>query len=92
VFTKINLIVSFLCLANYFLQVTTHLLTSFCNPGIPKKEYVCPLEVGSNGKLDITKTSKYPNYKFCPQCNILVPNNKQVNHCDECNICIEGKF
>jgi hypothetical protein len=29
-------------------------------------------------------------YKFCNVCRILLKVNIRANHCDECNVCIEG--
>ena len=60
------------------------------NPGIPSKDNICPVEVAYNGKINVDGTRGYENHKYCKTCNILVHNNRKVNHCDECNICIEG--
>jgi hypothetical protein len=74
----------------YFIQVSSHMLTSLVNPGIPSKENICPADVASNGKVNVANIAGYENHKYCKTCNILVPNNRNVNHCDECDICIEG--
>jgi len=74
----------------FYIQINSHLLTSLCNPGIPTKDNICPVEVAYNGKLNLNNISGYENHKYCKICNILVPNSQNVNHCDECNICIEG--
>jgi hypothetical protein len=29
-------------------------------------------------------------YHFCNRCHIFVDINKDVSHCEDCNICVEG--
>ena len=50
----------------------------FVNPGFPKN--------------DIGRQTGIPKeqYKFCPECKFYYDLNKNVNHCFDCGICIEG--
>ena len=60
-----------------FFQFTfTHCFLA--NPGFPKN--------------DIGKVSGIPKerYKFCPECKFYYDLTKNVNHCFDCGICIEG--
>ena len=60
-----------------FFQITfTHCFV--INPGFPKN--------------DIGRQTGIPkeNYKFCPECKFYYDLNKNVNHCFDCGICIEG--
>jgi hypothetical protein len=79
-------------MANYFVQVNAHVMTSCLNPGIPSKDNICPVELAYNGKVNVSGTAGYENHKYCNVCNIIMPNDRHVSHCDECNICIEGNY
>lgn len=41
--------------------------------------------------LEYTNTDSFDKYKICKICNIYVPPDTTVTHCEECNICIHGK-
>ena len=60
-----------------FFQITfTHCF--IINPGFPKN--------------DIGRQTGIPKeqYRFCPECKFYYDVNKNVNHCFDCGICIEG--
>lgn len=62
----------------YFCFLFSLLMTYFINPGIPGKKYYrknCKVEEGKS-------------YTFCPKCNLIVPDELNIAHCDNCNICI----
>ena len=62
--------------ATFFQLTFTHCFV--INPGFPKN--------------DIGRQTGIPkeNYKFCPECKFYYDLNKNVNHCFDCGICIEG--
>lgn len=52
------------------------------NPGIPEKEFW--LENYDQDKAQLT------NYRICPVCQIVMNLDDQTEHCEDCNICVEG--
>jgi hypothetical protein len=90
VFPKINFYLALISEINYILQFVFHALTSIVDPGIPNRKYICPLEIVENGKINEDKKEEYKHHKICLTCNIIVENDKEISHCEECNICIEN--
>jgi hypothetical protein len=66
----------------YLLQVSSYTYTFLINPGIPKKD--------KHISLNDTDEKMKIGYKYCSQCRILVEQNTNTQHCDDCNVCIEG--
>ena len=54
------------------------------NPGIPNRDYY------SNSYC--SKNLNEPNSKLkkCSKCNIVYPKSLNVNHCEDCNVCVMG--
>ena len=64
--------------------------TVLINAGIPERQsYISKEFINS---LDIFPKSLYETYSVCRKCNIVVRMNKKALHCDDCEICIEGKI
>lgn len=69
----------------YFIQIVSYTYTALINPGIPKKEF------DADGDLrDALKNIK--SFRICKICNIIMNKDIDTTHCDECNVCIEGKI
>jgi hypothetical protein len=82
-------ILYYLGLIVYLTQVISHTLTSIINPGIPSRENFISNYVKQKS-FDI-KATKESGYKICGICNIIVHERKNVSHCEDCDICVEGK-
>ena len=71
---------TFLFVSGYIFFAVSYIMLMIVNPGIPseKKHY------------DINDLNF--NYKQCKACNCIYHKNdfKNVSHCDECGICVEG--
>ncbi len=52
-------------------------------PGLPSRDYYT---LKLNDKV---KNNRF-DYKMCNTCNIIVPQSLIIEHCEDCNICIEG--
>ncbi len=76
----------YLGVAIYLTQTISHILTACLNPGIPSRDYY----VSNFVRKGISK--KNSEYKMCKICNIIIHERRNVSHCEDCNICIEGKF
>ena len=61
-----------------FSFIISYSLTALINPGIPKFD--------ENAIIGQPREQ----YKYCEYCKIWVNKNKKIEHCFECNICIEG--
>ncbi len=62
--------------------MTSYCLTVLVNPGLPKKE--------TNLKYTVNKVS-FKNFRICGVCNVIMNIDENTTHCDDCNVCIEGK-
>ena len=67
----------------YSTFIVSYILTAFTNPGLPKKN----LWINSNIVENDLK-----NYRICPYCQVLMNIDENTTHCDECDICVEGKY
>lgn len=63
------------------------------NPGIPNRKFYISEGVLSSiyTYLENTNSESIDKYKICKICNIYVPPELLVIHCEDCNICINGK-
>jgi hypothetical protein len=62
----------------YITQLVSYSFTFLKNPGLPrKKRQAMPKKIADG-------------FKFCDQCHILLNQNDNSSHCDDCNVCILG--
>jgi hypothetical protein len=73
----------------YLTQVISHSLTVLINPGVPSRNH--HITNYARVKALELKNSRQSGYKICKECNIIVHERKNVAHCHDCEICIEGK-
>ena len=75
-------IIIFIEKISFIMHLITLCIPFLINPGIPKREYY---------KKRIEKEYKgdYKKLKCCDKCNIIIPKNFRVAHCNFCNICIQ---
>ena len=73
---KIMQILGHICYWTYFISYSH---CSLCNPGYPKN--------------DMGRNNGYPreDFYFCGLCRFYVRNNRYVQHCIDCDICIENQ-
>jgi hypothetical protein len=66
----------------YMAQIASYTITFLKNPGIPKK------------RKQLRRMPKKidKGYKYCDQCHIVINLEEQTSHCDDCNVCIIGKY
>ena len=62
----------------YYIFLFSIVMTFFMNPGIPGRKYFY-----KNSEVKEDKT-----YFICHKCNLMVPEELNIVHCDKCNICI----
>ena len=65
----------------YFTFIISYIYTSLINPGIPRRDYYIP-------NIIKRKIADKKNWKKCSKCNILIPKNLEVIHCDICKVCV----
>lgn len=83
IFPYLGDVIRYIGVATFFLQVFSHAFTALINPGIPSRDFYV-----SNNRDLLDKAG----YKVCKICNIVVHVNQNVSHCEDCNICVEGKI
>ena len=71
----------------YLLQSFSYFMTATINPGIPKQYFTDISNPVSFGSIENTQ-----ELKACAKCNIQITPNSYTYHCDQCRICIEGKY
>ena len=73
-----NLFTNILCIINLLIFQLSYTYTFIINPGYPKN--------------DIGRKNGEPKdlFNFCRECKFYVYKNRNVNHCYDCGICIEG--
>ncbi len=74
----------------YLSQVISHVLTCTINPGVPSRDHYITSYVKI--KALEAKSYKESGYKICRDCNIIVHERKNVAHCPDCDLCVEGKI
>ena len=75
------LLIKIIFVLNYFVFITSYLYTVLINPGIPKRSHYI-------GYLKNKKLGDKNDWKKCSKCNILIPKNFKVIHCNICEACI----
>jgi len=81
----------------YFTQIISYTYTFLKNPGIPENKinqnHFKDIELNDLNKIDKNKRTKKNNnsYQFCNRCHLYIDVNKDISHCEDCNVCIEGK-
>ena len=62
----------------YYVFLISILITFLINPGIPERKYF----------MNEYKQEETIKYSRCKKCNIIVPYDKNIIHCVDCDICI----
>ena len=65
---------------NYLIHIISYLLTILVNPGIPGRKYY--IEYIKNKNINDADWVK------CLKCNIFVPKEFKISHCNDCDICV----
>ncbi len=81
-------------IALYLVQCVTHVYCLLVNPGIPNRKFYISESVMQSiyTYLEYTNSESFDKYKICKICNIYVPPDHTVIHCEDCNVCINGKY
>lgn len=67
--------------AIYLSQFFSYTYTFLKNPGLPDKSM----------SISQYKDKEFKG-KICNECGIVVLQGMRIMHCDDCNVCIIGKF
>lgn len=63
-----------------FTQVVSYVSTFLKNPGLPTKELW----------LQNIKDSDVNDYTICNRCKIIMPKDMNIEHCEDCDVCVVG--
>ena len=66
----------------FVIQMGSYMLTALINPGLPKQE----LSLRNCGSV------QFKNFRVCGVCNIIMNIDAGTAHCEDCNVCIEGRL
>jgi hypothetical protein len=93
VYQELYFILKYVGLMIYVVQVISQVLCTMINPGIPhRNNYVSDSIMHTIYQNIKHNDYKFDKYRVCKRCNILVMVEQQVTHCEDCNICVEGKW
>jgi hypothetical protein len=67
----------------------SYIYTFLKNPGIPINKEIT-MEMTRDLEENKNSRNKKGGYKFCNICHIYIDKNSNTNHCEDCNVCIEG--
>ena len=65
-----------------------HVYIFLVNPGIPSIDHYSKIFLKSENFLKMNEQQKR-NYYLCESCNIIIHHSEDIEHCDECDICVE---
>ena len=89
-FTILNQIIiylKYLLILLYLICFICHNIIVFINPGIPSIDNYSRIVAKSENFMKLSNTEKENCYQ-CDICNIICMNPMSIEHCDDCNICI----
>lgn len=65
-----------------------HMFIYLINPGIPDIKYYSKIFIKSENYIKM-KNEEKKNYYLCEICNIIVNSNDNIEHCEDCGICLK---
>ena len=65
-----------------------HMFIYLTNPGIPSIEHYTKIFLKSEKYMKMSEQQK-KNYYLCEICNIAINYSEDIEHCDDCDICVE---
>ena len=76
----------------FIMQNVSFIYSFLVNPGLLNRKYYISESVLQSiyTYLEYTNSESFDKYKICKICNIYVPPEFTVIHCEDCNICIKG--
>lgn len=86
----------FLRLIAYSIFLFEFISQAYCtliNPGIPHRNNYISERIIHLISQGLQADPNYLNkYRICKKCNIIVPAEQPITHCDICNICCESIY
>jgi len=82
----LNEYVKYIGILIYLIQISAYSYTALINPGLVKRKMV----LNSKNELPIETNSK--NFRICIACNVMMDLDEGTSHCEDCNVCVEGKL
>ena len=73
--------IKYLTLSIFLIYIISFVFLFLKNPGIPSREYY-------KKNFKITGEER-KNYKKCSKCNIIIPKDFEVVHCQMCEVCVK---
>jgi len=93
IYPHIYLVFKYIGISIYLIQSISQIYTMLINPGIPNKNNYISENVLQIIYLNMKMSGiTFEKYRTCKVCNILVNKDDNVIHCDDCDICVKGRF
>ena len=90
-FTIINSIpiyMKYILISLYLNCFLCHMYIFLINPGIPNIDHYSKIFLKSQNYMKMGEEQK-KNYYLCEICNIVINYSEDVEHCEDCDICVE---
>lgn len=87
--SSIPFFMSFSLLLIYFTCFLCHIFIFLVNPGIPTIDHYSKMMMKSENYVKMTEIER-KNFYECEKCNIMINYNENIEHCDDCDICVEN--
>ena len=85
---SIPIYMKYLLILNYLICFFCHIYIFLVNPGIPSIDHYRKIFLKSENYMKMGESEK-KHYYLCEICNIIINFNEDIEHCEECQICIE---
>ena len=86
---SIPIFMKYLLIINYLICFLCHIYIYLVNPGIPNIDHYPKIFLKSENFMKMGKNAK-KNLSACEICNIIINYNENIEHCEECQICVEN--
>ena len=87
IINSLFLYMKFMLISFYLNCFICHMFIYLINPGIPDIKYYSKIFFKNENYIKMKEEEK-KNYRLCEICNIIVNIKDEIEHCDECDICI----
>ena len=77
-----NIIIRNIGVLIFIIQIISYNIVFLINPGLPEKD----LWIENYNSNDLG------NYRICSICKVIMRDEDEIEHCDDCNVCIIGIF
>ena len=88
IINNIPIYMKYILISLYLNCFLCHMYIFLINPGIPNIDHYSKIFLKSQNYMKMGEEQK-KNYYLCEICNIVINYSEDVEHCEDCDICVE---